>query len=187
VVKQSNWNTNDPQYYGELFPDPFRFDRVCALADTNVCTSDGGRRSRRSSGRCTSTTITSASTRRLAAHLVGNDGGLYESRRRRRRRGGTSRFPPRSSTDHRSTTPLPFYNIYGGTQDNGSIGTPSRSAHPTGIRASEIMTVGGGDGFQARADQVDNNVLYVSSQNGAIQRLDKRTARPSRSPPRHVG
>ena len=182
-VKQSNWNTNDPQYYGELFPDPFRFDRVCALAVTNMCTSDGGK------------TFTPL---QWAVHVdhhhigfdpadslhiwSGNDGGLYESYD-----GGITwrHFQIPATQFYRITldNTLPFYNIYGGTQDNGSIGTPSRSAHSAGVRASEFMTVGGGDGFQARADQVDNSILYVSSQNGAIQRLDKRTGEGKPIPP----
>ena len=182
-VKQSNWNTNDPQYYGELFPDPFRFDRVCALAVTNMCTSDGGK------------TFTPLQWSVHVDHhhigfdaadslhiWSGNDGGLYESLD-----GGVTwrHFQIPATQFYRITVDnaLPFYNIYGGTQDNGSIGTPSRSAHASGIRASEHLTVGGGDGFQARADQVDNSVLYVSSQNGAIQRLNKQTGDAKPIPP----
>ena len=174
-VKQSDWNTGDPQYYGELFPDPFRFDRVCALAIQNACTSDGGK---------------TFETLNWAVHVdhhhigfdpadslhiwSGNDGGLYESFDA----GRTWRhFQIPITQFYRITVDnnLPFYNIYGGTQDNGSPGTPSRSMSPLGIRSSEHVSVGGGDGFQARADLVDNNVLYSSSQNGSIQRLDKRT------------
>ncbi len=187
-VKQSNWNTNDPQYYGEIFPDPFRFDRVCALAVTNMCTSDGGK------------TFTPLNWSVHVDHhhigfdaadslhlWSGNDGGLYESHD-----GGATwrhfQIPVAQFYAITVDNALPFYNIYGGTQDNGSIGTPSRSAHPNGIRASEGMTVGGGDGFQARADLVDNSILYVSSQNGSIQRLDKRTgASKSIAPPRTWG
>jgi hypothetical protein len=42
---------------------------------------------------------------------------------------------------------LPFYNIYGGTQDNGSQGVPSRTMNRAGIRTSDWMNTGGGDGF----------------------------------------
>jgi photosystem II stability/assembly factor-like uncharacterized protein len=182
-VKQSNWNTNDPQYYGELFPDPFRFDRVCALAVNNFCSADGGK-----------TFAPLQWSVHVDHHHIGfdaadslhiwsgNDGGLYESFD-----GGLTwrHFQIPAAQFYRITldNTLPFYNIYGGTQDNGSIGTPSRSAHGSGIRAAEHLTVGGGDGFQARADQVDNSVLYVSSQNGAIQRLNKLTGESKPIPP----
>ena len=187
-VKQNNWNTNDPQYYGELFPDPFRFDRVCELATTNQCTSDGGK-----------TFVPLQWNVHVDNHHIGfdptdslhiwagNDGGLYESFD-----GGVTwrHFEIPATQFYKITldNTLPFYNIYGGTQDNGSLGTPSRTAHASGIRVTEYLTVGGGDGFQSRADQVDNNVLYVSSQNGAIQRLDKRTGEAKGvAPPRTWG
>ena len=187
-TKMSSWNTNDPQYYGEIFPDPFHFDRVCALATTNVCTNDGG------------ATITPLNwSVHVDNHHIGfdpsdslhiwsgNDGGLYESFDR----GVTWRHFQIPATQFYAITldnAVPFYHIYGGTQDNGSLGTPSRSIHPNGIRASEGMTVGGGDGFQARADVIDTTVLYASSQNGAIRRIDKRTGESKAvAPPRTWG
>lgn len=182
-VKQSNWNTNDPQYYGELFPDPFRFDRVCALAVTNQCTTDGGKTFAPLQWNVHVDHHHIGFDAADSLHIwSGNDGGLYESFDG----GATWRHFQIPATQFYKITldnSLPFYNIYGGTQDNGSLGTPSRSAHASGVRASEYMTVGGGDGFQARADLVDNNILYVSSQNGAIQRLDKRTGEAKPIPP----
>jgi len=174
-VKQSTWNTNDPQYYGELFPDPFHADRVCALAVNIFCTRDGGKTFAAMSWNVHVDNHHVGFDPADSLHIwSGNDGGLYESFD-----GGVTwrHFEIPATQFYKITldNSLPFYNIYGGTQDNGSIGTPSRSLHPSGIRVGEFMTVGGGDGFQARADQVDNNILYVSSQNGAIQRLDKRT------------
>jgi photosystem II stability/assembly factor-like uncharacterized protein len=187
-TKMSNWNTGDPQYYGEIFPDPHHFDRVCALAVTNVCTSDGGK------------TFTPVNwSIHVDNHHIGfdptdslhlwsgNDGGLYESFD-----GGISwrhfQIPATQFYAITLDNSVPFYHIYGGTQDNGSLGTPSRSIHPNGIRASEGMTVGGGDGFVARADLVDTTVLYSSSQNGAIRRIDKRTGESKAvAPPRTWG
>lgn len=187
-VKQSDWNTNDPQYYGEIYPDPFHFDRICALAVTNVCTNDGGKTFAPVNWPIHVDNHLIAFDPTDSLHLwSGNDGGLYESFDR----GRTWRHFQIPATQFYSVTvdnASPFYNIYGGTQDNGSIGTPSRSAHPIGIRASEGMTVGGGDGFQSRADLVDNTVLYASSQNGAIRRLDKRTGESkSVAPPKTWG
>lgn len=187
-TKQSNWNTNDPQYYGELFPDPFHFDRVCALATTNACTSDGGKTFSNLNWNVHVDHHHIEFDPKDSLHIwSGNDGGLYESFDR----GATWRhfqIPVAQFYAITLDNARPFYNIYGGTQDNGSIGGPSRSAHNSGIRASEYVTVGGADGFQARADIVDGNVLYTSSQNGAISRLDKRTGESkSIAPPRMWG
>jgi photosystem II stability/assembly factor-like uncharacterized protein len=187
-TKQSNWNTNDPQYYGELFTDPFHFDRVCALAVTNVCTGDGGKTFTPMMWPIHVDNHHIGFDPTDSLHLwSGNDGGLYESFDR----GVTWRHFEIPATQFYAITlddARPFYNIYGGAQDNGSIGTPSRSAHASGIRASEGLTVGGGDGFQARADVVDITVLYASSQNGAIRRIDKRTGESKAvAPPRTLG
>jgi hypothetical protein len=55
VGRQSNWNTNDPQYYGSCFR--IRFGSACARAVTNFCTMDGGKTFTPLSGSCTSTII----------------------------------------------------------------------------------------------------------------------------------
>ena len=52
---------------------------------------------------------------------------------------------------------------------------PSRTMNRWGIRTSDWYIVGGGDGFQTRNDPEDPNIVYASSQDGAITRLDLRT------------
>jgi hypothetical protein len=44
-----------------------------------------------------------------------------------------------------------------------------------GIRTSDWISVGGGDGFQGRVDPEDPNIVYSQSQEGSLQRLDLRT------------
>ena len=143
----------DPEYYGEIFADPAQYDHVYIMDTVVRMTADGGK------------TITPAGFQVHADNhalvfdptdpnhfLEGNDGGLYESYDH----GRTWRhFNNMSVTQfYRVSTDngLPFYNIYGGAQDNGSQGTPSRTLNRVGIRVSDWMNTGGGDGFQSRAD-----------------------------------
>lgn len=188
-TRASDYSGGDPQYYGEIFVDPHRADTIWALDVLFNRSQDGGRSFR---------------SLRFPIHvdqhdlvfddkdpkhlLVGNDGGLYETRD-----GG-------DTWRHFTNLPLsqfyrvgidgsrPFYNVAGGSQDNGTIMGPSRTRHRVGIRTSEWRKIGGGDGFQARFDPEDPNIVYRQSQNGALGRLDLRTGQ-SRSirPPRRRG
>jgi hypothetical protein len=70
----------------------------------------------------------------------------------------------------------PIYNVYGGTQDNATLGGPSRSKSPDGATNNDWFVVTGGDGFVARIDPTDPNIVYAESQYGGIVRLDRRTS-----------
>jgi photosystem II stability/assembly factor-like uncharacterized protein len=108
-------------------------------------------------------------------YLIANDGGLYESWDGLKTFRHFTNLPLsqfyRVSTDNAK----PFYHLCGGAQDNGSVCGPSRTLNRVGIRTSDWIRVGGGDGFQPRVDTEDPNIVYAQSQEGSLQRLDLRT------------
>ena len=67
----------------------------------------------------------------------------------------------------------PFYNIYGGTQDNNSIGGPSRTISNHGILNSDWYITNGGDGFESAVDPENSNIVYAQSQYGWLVRYDR--------------
>lgn len=67
------------------------------------------------------------------------------------------------------------YNVYGGLQDNGSWGGPSRSLRGAGPINEDWITIGGGDGFVCRVDPDDPDLVYAESQDGNVYRNNLRT------------
>ena len=63
--------------------------------------------------------------------------------------------------------------MYGGTQDNFSLGGPARSVSGNGISNEEWVITHGGDGFESQVDQGNSNIVYSQSQYGVLVRYDK--------------
>ncbi len=88
--------------------------------------------------------------------------------------GGTSPIcPSRSSTGSGVDDEAPFYNVYGGTQDNNSQGAPSRTTNVHGIRNSDWINTVGGDGYQTRVEPGNPDILYSLWQYGGLVRYDR--------------
>jgi photosystem II stability/assembly factor-like uncharacterized protein len=66
------------------------------------------------------------------------------------------------------------YRVFGGLQDNGSWGGPSRSLS-NGLLNEDWIAVGGGDGFVCRVDPSDSDLVYFESQDGNVSRRNIRT------------
>ncbi|HKV69743.1 MAG TPA: hypothetical protein VJN62_00735 [Gemmatimonadales bacterium] len=164
-------------YYNRVFADPKSVDRVYAVNVLLQISNDGGK---------TFSTLGEIN-KHVDNHVVwidpdntdhlvvGCDGGVYETWDL----GHTWRFGAnlpvtqyyRVATDNAE----PFYNVYGGAQDNFSVGGPSRTRTNNGIRNADWFITSGGDGFGSVIDPTDPNTVYAQSQFGNLVRFDLRT------------
>jgi photosystem II stability/assembly factor-like uncharacterized protein len=69
----------------------------------------------------------------------------------------------------------PFYNVSGGTQDNGTWTGPSRTREPAGILNDDWRMVSPIVGFNVLADPGDPDVVLTQTPGGALLRTDLRT------------
>jgi photosystem II stability/assembly factor-like uncharacterized protein len=79
------------------------------------------------------------------------------------------------------------YHVYGGLQDNGSWGGPSRTLRNSGPMNEEWFMFNGGDGFVCRVDPDDPDLVYGESQDGAVRRRNLRTGESAGIRPRAPG
>lgn len=176
-AKMSDYVSNSPQYYQEIFVDPEDADRIYSMDVLLMVSEDGGK----------TFNMLGEKSKHVDNHalwinpenrdhlLVGCDGGIYESWDR----GQNWDFKPnlpvtqfyRVSVDNAA----PFYNIYGGTQDNFSLGGPSRTNTDNGIVNSDWFVTQGGDGFETQVDPEDPNIIYAQSQHGGLVRFDRKS------------
>ncbi len=176
-AKQSDYVAGSPQYYQELIPDPKNVDRVYSMDVFNMVTEDGGKTWKRLGEKHKhvdnhAVWIDPADT----DHLVnGNDGGVYESWDRGVNWQFKANLPVTQFYRVAVDNALPFYNIYGGTQDNNTLGGPSRTMNASGIVNSDWFVTVGGDGFFAAIDPTDPNIVYSSWQYGGLIRFDRKT------------
>jgi photosystem II stability/assembly factor-like uncharacterized protein len=107
--------------------------------------------------------------------LIGTDGGVYESFDL----GDTWRFISNLPITQFYKVAVdydePFYNIYGGTQDNNSQGGPSRTVNVSGILNSDWFITMFGDGHQPAVDPNNPDIVYSQWQQGNLTRFDRRT------------
>src|SRR5947209_4586958 len=177
------------QYYGEIFVDPNDDDRVYS-ADVWVRVSDdGGKTWRKLDEKWKHPDnhvvwIDPATSDHL---LIGCDGGLYESFDRAETWNFKSNLPVTQFYRVSADDALPFYSVYGGTQDNFSLGGPARTTDAHGIVNADWYVTQGGDGFRSVPDPKNSNIIYAESQNGGLVRFDKRTGEAQDIEPQPAG
>ena len=175
--KMSRYVPGGPMYYSEIFADPKDVDRVYSMDVLMQVTDDGGRTFRDAGEKWKHVDnhalwIDPDDT----DHLVnGNDGGVYESFDRAETWEFKANLPITQFYHVEADNSAPFYYVYGGTQDNTTLGGPSRTNTDHGITNDQWFVTTGGDGFVTRVDPKDPNIVYSESQHGGLVRFDRRT------------
>ncbi|MBT8189117.1 MAG: glycosyl hydrolase, partial [Bacteroidia bacterium] len=166
-----------PHYYQELYASPHAFDRLY-LMDVRVQVSDDGGKTFRRLNESNKHGDNHAIAFREDDPdylLMGTDGGVYES------------FDLGANWRFMENLPLtqfyklavddaePFYNVYGGTQDNATEGGPSRTDNVHGIQNSDWKVVLDWDGHQPATEPGNPDIMYAQRQEGTLSRIDLTT------------
>lgn len=166
-----------PHYYQEIFADPNRFDRVYQMDPAMRVTDDGGK-TWRPVGEKSKHGDNHAMAFVLGDPdyiLNGSDGGVYESRDGGRNWRFFENLPVTQFYKLALDNALPFYNVHGGAQDNGSQVGPSRTLNAHGIGNPDWVITYGADGYACAVDPADPNIVYVEWQEGNLLRYDRKS------------
>ncbi len=175
--KRGDHMTTSPQYYNEIVADPVERDRVYALDTFTHVTEDGGASFSRVPIKNKHVDdhalwIDPANNRHLR---IGSDGGIYETYDRGENWAYTENLPITQFYRINCDDSLPFYRVFGGTQDNASQGGPSRTTDRAGITSADWFVTVGGDGYETIVDPDDPNIIYSMWQYGGLVRYDHRS------------
>lgn len=182
VDKGESWDkmsdhASSGQYYNEIYCDPKNADKVYSVETVSAVTTDGGKTWARIStrGRHVDDHALWIDPADTEHYMIGGDGGIYET------------WDAGVTFDFKENLPVtqfyrihvddaePFYNVYGGTQDNNSMGGPSQNITGDGVINDEWFVTMGGDGFWLATDPDDPNIVYTEYQYGNVFRYDKKS------------
>ena len=172
--RTSRYQSTAPMYYHELYADPHRFDRIYAMDTFVEMSDDGGESWSR-----LPTQSVHVDHHAIAfdpddpEHLIlGNDGGLYETLDFGESWRHFANLPLTQYYKVATSNDEPFYYVYGGTQDNNTMGGPSQTLGG-GIRNSDWYVTLGGDGFDPVVDPENPDIIYSQLQHGVLSRFDR--------------
>ena len=166
-----------PHYYQELIASPHVFDKIFLMNNYVLVSENGGK-----------TFYQMNETKKhVDSHamvfkandpnyiLVGTDGGLYETFDDTENWKFVNNLPLTQFYKLAVDDAYPFYNIFGGTQDNNTQGGPSQTFNRNGISNADWFVLLGGDGHQPATEPGNPAIVYAQSQQGNLHRVDRTT------------
>ena len=175
--KKTNSTYTAGNYYQEIMADPIDKNRLFIMDTYLQWSKDGGQTISKvgEKNKHVDNHAIWINPSNTAHWRVGCDGGLYET------------FDNGETFIFKDNLPIaqfyrvaldndkPFYNVYGGTQDNNTLGGPSQNSSGNGISNSDWFVTVGGDGFKSQVDPTNPNVVYSQWQYGGLIRYDRVT------------
>lgn len=165
-----------PMYFSEIRCDPSDDDYLWVLGVSLYLSKDNGESFDGNAGRGThpdhhAMWVDPNDGRHV---ILGNDGGVYITYDRGEHWTHLNHMAI-GQFYHVTVGPRRNYYVYGGLQDNGSWGGPSRVRSGGGPINEDWISIGGGDGFLCAVDANDPDQIYFESQNGGTGRRNLRT------------
>ena len=124
-----------PHYYQELVASPHEFDKIFLMNVRALVSEDGGSTfyEMKENNKHSDNHALVFKSKDPNYLLFGSDGGLYESLDNTKNWKFVNNLPLTQFYKLALDDATPFYNIYGGTQDNNTQGGPSRTLKSNGI------------------------------------------------------
>ncbi len=175
--KKMSSHHSSGQYYNEIYCDPKDVDKIYSVETFSKYTEDGGKTWKNIGN----------NKRHVDDHalwidpddtkhfLIGGDGGVYETFDQGKNYLFKSNLPVTQFYRVAVDDSEPFYWVYGGTQDNSSMGGPSRNTRASGVISDDWIITLGGDGFWQAIDPENPDIVYSEYQYGNIYRYDKKS------------
>lgn len=166
-----------PHYYQELYASPHQEGRLYLMNNYVLISDDHGKTFKRMN----------EEKKHVDSHamafkpsdpdyvLFGTDGGLYESYDLTKTWRYFPNLPVTQFYKIGVDNAKPFYHIYGGTQDNGSLGGPAQTHTKEGILNSDWWKTLGADGHQSATTPGNPDITYGEYQQGVLWRIDQTT------------
>ena len=169
-----------PHYYQELYASPHKFDRLYLMNVRVLTSEDGGK----------SFTQLKEEKKHSDNHalifkkddpnylMIGTDAGIYESFDLAQNWRYIKNLPLTQFYKVAVNNAEPFYSVFGGTQDNGSVGGPSATDEREGIANKHWYKTLFADGHQSATDPVHDDIIYAETQQGGLHRIDLTSGEP---------